>query len=113
MRTCGGLVVGALDTVLIQYYGVGGRVRRTRANWPVPVCTGPYQPGSNALNLNSNKLKIETKIPKNTSRFIEFNSVKFFPNLVRLVFFFVHYNISQKRKRKKIARPIMVHSAQR
>jgi hypothetical protein len=32
-------------------------------------------------------LKNETKIPKNTSRFIESNSVEFFANLVYLVFF--------------------------
>jgi hypothetical protein len=52
------------------------------------------------------KLKNETKILKNTSRFIESNSVKFFANLVDLVFFFDHYNISRNRKRKKIPRPI-------
>jgi hypothetical protein len=90
------------------------RVRRTGANrpvyreyrwyrWaPVPVCTGTYRPDSNDLNLNSKKLKIETKIPKKTSGFIESNSVKFFSNLVRLVFFSV---ITTSAKKKKKDRP--------
>jgi hypothetical protein len=87
-------------------------VRRTGANrpvyreyrwyrWaPVPVCTGTYLPDSNNLNLNSKKLKIETKIPKNTSGFIESNSVKFFSNLVRLVFFRSLQHQPKKKKKK-------------
>jgi hypothetical protein len=90
----------------------GARVRRTGANrpvyreyrwyrWPpVLVCTGAYRPGSNALNLNLKKLKILKKIPKNTSRFIESNSVKFFPNLVNLVFFWSLQHQPKKKKKK-------------
>jgi hypothetical protein len=70
--------------------GASSRVRRTGANrpvyreyrwyrWlPVPVCTGAYRPGFKCFEFEFEKLKIETKIPKNTSRFIESNSVKFF-----------------------------------
>jgi hypothetical protein len=56
--------------------------------------------------LNSKKLKIETKIPKNTSGFIESNSVKFFSNLVRLVFFSVITTSAKKEKEKRPPGPL-------
>jgi hypothetical protein len=80
-----------------QAVRVRARVRRTGANrpvyrgfrcyrWPpVPVCTGAYRLGFKYFEFEFKKLKNETKIPKNTSRFIESNNVKF--NLVHLVFF--------------------------
>jgi hypothetical protein len=97
----------------VRSMGSQTRVRRTGANRPVyygvrcyrwppgPVCTGAYRSGFKYSEFEFKKLKNETKIPKNTSRFIESNSVNFFANLVHLVFFFDHYNISQNRKRKK------------
>jgi hypothetical protein len=59
---------------------------------------------SNILNLKFEKLKNKTKIAKNSSRFIESNSVNFFANLVHLVFF-RSYNINQNRKRKNPVGP--------
>jgi hypothetical protein len=46
-----------------------------------------YRSGSNILNLNSKNSKMKQKYLKNTSRFIESNSVKIFANLVHLVLF--------------------------
>jgi hypothetical protein len=78
---------------------------------PVAAGTGLHRcvPGGfKYFEFEFETLKNETKIPKNTSRFIESNSVEFFANLVYLVFF-DHYNISQNRKMKKI---LLAHKAQ-
>jgi hypothetical protein len=94
-------LVGACNSIVVKgsivfsYSRFGGplvlytRVRRTGANlpvyreyrwyrWPpVPVCTGAYLLAFKIFEFEFEKLKNETKIPKNTCRFIESNGVKF------------------------------------